>query len=110
MRNAAPAPRIKSRKVDIVNVLRAGLKLGRSDKSMLKAELDTTDASAVRDTVNQLLDDGRMALVTGVDKFGNPTRGKLSDAEFKQFKSRGPLPAVFEVTESGKKWLEENRQ
>lgn len=104
------AARIRSRKVDIRNVLAAGLKLGRFDKSMLKAELDTTDASAVRDTINQLVDDGRLVTVTGVDKFGNPTSGNLTDAEFKAFKSRGPLPVVYGVTEAGKKWLENNSQ
>lgn len=108
-KSEAGVPKIRSRKVDFWKVLKAGSEIGRFDKGLLMEALDTTDGEAIRSTLNQLLEDGRAVMVTGEDKFHNPTKGNLTDEEFRGFKPvRGPLPAVFEVTEKGKKWLSDN--
>jgi len=99
--------RIKQRKVDIRAVLSVGVRLGMFTKSQLKEELDTTDNVAVRETINTLLEDGRLACLTEVDDEGKVTKGRVPAEVWKEFR-KGHEPAVYEVQEKGKAWLEAN--
>lgn len=97
---------ISTRKIDIIKVLEVGVRLGRFTERKALAELDATDKRGMSETIGLCMDKGLVEEVTGVDATGSATRGKLTDEEYDRFKPpRGYYPHVFEVTESGKKYL-----
>jgi hypothetical protein len=99
---------IKSSKLDFVVVLNFGQTAGRFTKADLKMALETTNTSGLKDLVNTLVEDGRIRMVTELVPDGTMGKGGLNNEEYSQFKQKNILPAVYEVTHKGKKWLEQN--